>query len=236
MKPATLFSQKEEFLNHAHAKFGGLSARLTPCVRDKSMDQAILQSSKEPPQSGYQPTAVALFGRCMLPNQLEIPCQAVEMSPDEAKLVSAHCPKIGDRAIVYLDNVGRMEGNISTHFQGGFALEIDCTPRKREKLAGQLRQLENHDAFGKDNLRDYQRIEPQNTNSELKLADGRAYPIKIIDISLSGAAIEIGVKPAIGSKVWLAGMEGTVVRHFQEGIGMQFASVKNQQAVNQRFS
>ena len=199
------------------------------------MDQAFHQPQNDLPGPQNGATAVALFGRCMLPNQLEIPCQAVEMSPEEAKLVSAHCPKIGDRAIVYLDNVGRIEGNITRHFQGGFALEIDCTPRKRDKLAGQIRQLENHTGFGPENQRDYQRIEPQNTNSELKLSDGRAYPIKIIDISLSGAAIRIDVKPAIGSKVWLAGMEGTVVRHFQEGIGMQFAAVANQATVNRRF-
>lgn len=200
------------------------------------MDQAPLRSQIDPQSSGRESTSVALFGRCMLPNQLEIPCQAVEMSPEQAKLVSAHCPNIGERAIVYLDNVGRIEGNISQHFQGGFALEIDCTPRKRDKLAGQIRQLENHEAFGPENQRDYQRIEPQNTNSELKLADGRSYPIKIIDISLSGAAIEIAVKPAIGSKVWLAGMQGTAVRHFQEGIGMQFATVANKSSVNRRFS
>ncbi|MEP1208209.1 MAG: PilZ domain-containing protein [Rhizobiaceae bacterium] len=200
------------------------------------MDQAILHSQNDPPASPDGSTSVALFGRCMLPNQLEIPCQAVEISPDQARLVSAHRPNIGDRAIVYLDNVGRIEGNISEHFQGGFTLGIDCTARKRDKLASQIRQLAHNHTFGEDNQRDYQRIEPQNTNSELKLADGRAYPIKIIDISLSGAAIQIDVKPAVGSKVWLAGMEGTVVRHFQEGIGMQFAAVANQTSVNRRFA
>jgi len=200
------------------------------------MDQAILQSQNAPPDTGHGGTVVALFGRCMLPNQLEIPCQAVEMSPEEAKIVSAHRPNIGDRAIVYLDNVGRIEGIICHHFQGGFSLEIDCTPRKRDKLAAQIRELENSDAFGEQDQRNHQRIEPQNTNSELKIADGRAYPIKIIDISLSGAAIQIDVKPAIGSRVWLAGMQGTVVRHFQEGIGMQFAAQANQAIVNRRFA
>ncbi|MCJ8309225.1 MAG: PilZ domain-containing protein [Hyphomicrobiales bacterium] len=199
------------------------------------MDQAVFQSPKPAPHSPYPSTPVALFGRCMLPNQLEIPCQAIEMSPEQAMLVSAHAPNIGDRAIIYLDNVGRIEGNISGHFSGGFAMEIDCTPRKRDKLAGLIKQHRAQDDFGHDNQRAHQRIAPKNTNSELKLADGRAYPIKIIDISLSGAAISIDVKPAIGSKVWLAGMEGTVVRHFQEGIGMQFAVVSDQSTVTRRF-
>lgn len=199
------------------------------------MDPAVFQSQMEPPRTGYNSTPVALFGRCMLPNQLEIPCQAIEMSPDQAMLVSAHSPRIGDKAIIYLDNVGRIEGNITGHFTGGFAIEIECTPRKRDKLAGLIKQHKAHEEFGQDNQRAHQRIAPKNTNSELKLTDGRAYPIKIIDISLSGAAISIDVKPAIGSKVWLAGMEGTVVRHFQEGIGMQFAAVSDQSTVARRF-
>ena len=133
----------------------------------------------------------------MLANQLEIPCQAIEMSPDQALLVSAHTPALGDRAIIYLDNVGRIEGNITGHFEGGFAMEIECTPRKRDKLAGQIKQHQTQEDFGQDNQRGHHRIAPKNTNSELKLADGRSYPIKIIDISLSGAAISIEVKPAI---------------------------------------
>ena len=157
------------------------------------------------------------------------------MSPDAAKLVSAHSPNVGDRAIIYLDNVGRIEGNISRRYPDGFALEIDCTPRKRDKLANQIRQLECHHSFGEHNQRDYQRIEPQNTNSELKLSDGRSYPIKIIDISLSGAAVAVDVKPAVGSVVWLAGMQGTVVRHFAEGIGLDFVDIAQHATLDYKF-
>ena len=46
----------------------------------------------------------------MLPNQLEIPCQAVDISPGGAGLISAHVPQLGDHAIIYLDHVGRIEG------------------------------------------------------------------------------------------------------------------------------
>jgi hypothetical protein len=200
------------------------------------MDQAILQSGQVPNPTDRQTTPVALFGRCMLPNQLEIPCQAVAMSPEQAVLVSAHSPRMGDRAIVYLDHLGRIEGITTGHFKGGFTVEIECTPRKRDKLAKQIEQLESHLQFGQDNQRDQQRIEPNNTNSELKLSDGRCYPIKIIDISLSGAAVAIEVKPANGSKVWLAGMQGTVIRHFAEGVGIQFADVADQRTISSRFS
>jgi hypothetical protein len=200
------------------------------------MDQAILQSNATPNPTEQPTTQVALFGRCMLPNQLEVPCQAVAMSPDQAMLVSAHCPKIGDRTIVYLDHLGRIEGNTAGHFPGGFTVEIECTTRKRDKLAEQIGQLKNHEQFGENIQRDHQRIEPKEANSELRLSDGRSYPIKIIDISLSDADVKIDVKPAIGSKVWLAGMQGTVTRHFSEGIGMQFASVTDPKTIGDHFA
>jgi len=160
----------------------------------------------------------------MLPNQLEIPCQAVDISPGGAGLISAHSPQLGDHAIIYLDHVGRIEGETIRHFKGGFCIQIDCTSRKRQKLADIIQELNGQETFVPDTEQRTARIAPKNANSELRLEDGRSYPITIIDISLSGAAIRMEVKPAIGSHVWLAGMQGTVIRHFAEGIGMQFAT------------
>ncbi len=177
-----------------------------------------------PERRSFQRTHVALFGRCMLPNQLEIPCQAVDISPGGAGLISAHVPQLGDHAIIYLDHVGRIEGETVRHFKGGFCIQIDCSLRKRQKLADQIANLEGQTEFVPDEQRRSARIAPKNANSELRLEDGRSYPITIIDISLSGAAISMEVKPALGSHVWLAGMQGTVIRHFAEGIGMQFAT------------
>ena len=43
------------------------------------------------------------------------------------------------------------------------------------------------------------------------------------DGSLSGAAVEIDVKPALGVQVILGTMRGQVVRHFDDGIAVEFA-------------
>ena len=132
-----------------------------------------------------------------------------------AGLISAHVPQLGDHAIIYLDHVGRIEGETVRHFKGGFCIQIDCSLRKRQKLADQIANLEGQTEFVPDEQRRSARIAPKNANSELRLEDGRSYPITIIDISLSGAAISMEVKPALGSHVWLAGMQGTVIRPFR---------------------
>ena len=76
---------------------------------------------------------------------------------------------------------------------------------------------------------------PREANSEIKLPDNRVYPIEIIDISLSGAAIKVAVKPAIGSHLTLAGMQGQVVRHFSEGIAIEFAKAAPLKMMETKF-
>jgi hypothetical protein len=66
------------------------------------------------------------------------------------------------------------------------------------------------------------------------LEDGRRYNCKIIDISLSGAAIETDVRPAMGTPVTLGRMRARVVRHFDDGIAVEFASVQEMLTVVQQ--
>ncbi|MEJ2057859.1 MAG: PilZ domain-containing protein [Desulfofustis sp.] len=55
------------------------------------------------------------------------------------------------------------------------------------------------------------------------MEDGRVYQSKVIDLSLSGAAVELQVRPAIGTVMWLGNMKGRVVRHFDDGVALEFA-------------
>jgi hypothetical protein len=70
----------------------------------------------------------------------------------------------------------------------------------------------------------------------LHLLDGRQYPCRIIDLSLSGAAIEIEVKPAVGVQVTLGTMRGQIVRHFEEGVAIEFAIVQRPETLDAEFN
>lgn len=179
----------------------------------------------------FERVPVAVFGRCMFENKLETPCQAINISPGDIALICSHQPAIGEHVIAYMDNLGRLEGFVARQFDGGFALVLDCTERKREKLQTQIEWLRDNMRFGSQDLRRHDRIEPRQTMLEIRLEDGRAYPIEIIDISLSGAALRCEVRPAAGSKVSLGGMQGTVIRHFDEGIAIEFANVQTMAAL-----
>jgi hypothetical protein len=94
---------------------------------------------------------------------------------------------------------------------------------KREKLAEQLTWLVNRDVLGMEEDRRHDRVTPRATRTVLRLADGQSHPVKLIDISLSGAALATDVQPVLGSPVVVGQTNGTVVRHFRGGIAIEFA-------------
>lgn len=174
----------------------------------------------------HQRVKVDLLGRFMLSNRREYPCQLINMSPGGAALIAPVQGEIGERIIAYIDHIGRVEGEISRVFEGGLAMSINATLRKRDKLASQLTWLANRHVLNLPEDRRHDRELPQNPFSHIKLPDGREYRCKVIDISLSGAALALNVKPAIGAPVTLGVMKGRVVRHFEDGIAVEFAAVQ----------
>jgi CheY-like chemotaxis protein len=55
------------------------------------------------------------------------------------------------------------------------------------------------------------------------LGSGEEFDCRVLDLSLSGAALEIDARPPIGERVRVGRTEGTVVRHTNEGIAVEFA-------------
>lgn len=166
---------------------------------------------------------VALLGRYMLPSREEYPCQTVDMSPGGLLVTAAVKGELGQRVVVYLEHLGRLEGEISRHTDEGFAVAIGGTVRKRDKLASQLTWLANRQALGLPEDRRHERVVPRSPATTLKLESGRAIPVRLIDVSLSGAAVSLESKPALGSSVTLGRTAATVVRHFHGGIAVEFS-------------
>lgn len=170
----------------------------------------------------------------MLADRREFPCQVIEMSPGDSVVIAPTAGRLGERVIAYLDTIGRIEGPIREVIDGGFVMDFASTARKRDKISAQLTWLANKDILNLPEDRRFERVVPDNRHSLLVLEDGRRYHCKIIDISLSGAAIEMDVKPALGSRVTLGRMRARVARHFQGGVGVEFSSVQEMLTVVQQ--
>lgn len=132
---------------------------------------------------------VALLGRYMLADRKEYACQTMDMSPGGVSLVAPVKGEIGARVVLYLEHIGRIEGEIARHTPHGFAVAIAATVRKRDKIASQLTWLGNRHELGLPEDRRHERIVPRNPVCEMKLESGRVTIIRLIDISMSGASI-----------------------------------------------
>ena len=185
----------------------------------------------QPDQRSFQRVSVNLPGRLMLPNHDEYECTVIDMSPGDVFFACHARPRAGERIIAYVDHLGRIEGTVSKGTDDGFVILVNATERKREKLAAQLTWIANKHELGLPEDRQHDRLTPRNGRTELSLDDGRHYPCRIIDLSLSGAAIDIEVRPAVGTPVQLGNMRGRVVRHFQEGVAIEFSSVQSKDAL-----
>lgn len=170
----------------------------------------------------FQRVKVHLLGRYMLPDRREFPCQVINMSPGGLALLAPGIGNVGDRVVAYLDHIGRVEGKITRIIDNGFAMTIGATPRKRDKLAAQLTWLANRDILNLPEDRRHDRIVPRNPIAVLTLEDGTKMTCRIIDLSLSGAAIAAENRPPLRSTVFLGRVQGRVVRNLEDGFALEF--------------
>ncbi|HBF29515.1 PilZ domain-containing protein [Rhizobium sp.] len=184
-------------------------------------------------QRAFQRVSVKLEGRLMVPSQDEYVCVTVDMSPGDARFICAARPIPGDRIIAYLDHIGRIEGNVIKITDDGFIITTIATERKREKLAAQLTWLANKHELGLPEDRRHDRLTPRKSRTDLTLDDGNTLSCRIIDLSLSGAAIELEFRPAIGTPVRLSNIRGRVVRHFLEGVAIEFTTLQSREALKE---
>jgi len=110
----------------------------------------------------FQRVKVNTIGRYMLANKQEFPCQVRDMSPGSLGLSGPVTGEIDETVIVYIDHVGRVEGNIKRIFDGGFAMSVNASSHKREKLAAQLTWLANRHQLNLPEDRRHDREAPSN--------------------------------------------------------------------------
>jgi c-di-GMP-binding flagellar brake protein YcgR len=164
---------------------------------------------------------ISVPGRYMLEDKREFPCRTIDFSPGGVTIAGPAKGKDGERVVVYLDYIGRIEGTVIRQVEDGFVLALSLPGNKREKIADQLTWLLNREVLGKADRR-HDRIIPNLRHSLLRLEDGREHLVKLIDISVSGAGITTDLKVATGVKVFLGETPGRIIRHFDDGLAIEF--------------
>jgi hypothetical protein len=175
----------------------------------------------------FQRVSVNLLGRYMLEDRREFPCQVVNMSPGGMALIAPVSGREGERVVAYIDHLGRLEGVVVRVYQNGFAMTVAATPRKRDKLAAQLTWLANRHILNLPEDRRHERVPLRTSAARLIMPNGVNLTCRIIDASLSGAAISANERPPIGALVAIGQIQGRVVRHLEEGFAVEFTRLQH---------
>ncbi|MEQ8267922.1 MAG: PilZ domain-containing protein [Parvibaculum sp.] len=188
-----------------------------------------MQSDKEEERRRYPRVAVEARGRFLAPDGSEHECALRDISIGGIAVSSPVPLSVGETIIVYLDDFGRFEGKIARLFDGGFAIETAISGPRRERLQQRLEALARGEKIDVSARRAFARYVPGEAGLEessvLTMAGGDSIPCRIIDMSLGGAQVAVDPRPAIGTQVSIGRMEGRIVRHTEEGVGIQFTNV-----------
>ncbi len=87
-----------------------------------------------------------LPGRYMLADGREFRCTIVDVALGGIALTGPG-GAFGEAVIVYIDQLGRVEGNIVRFFEGGFALKLTAASRATEEFAQRLDNLQVHNVL-----------------------------------------------------------------------------------------
>ena len=83
--------------------------------------------------------------------------------------------------------------------------------------------------------RRHERIVPKHSRSIMLCPDGSSHAVKLVDISISGAALQCETKPAVGSAVRIGKTQARVVRVSPSGIAVEFARVLPADQFNDQY-
>lgn len=203
---------------------------------------AMLQDNREAGQNAvvverrrFTRHALMLMGRFMCASRQEFVCSTLDVSVAGLALAAPVQPAVGESIIIYIDELGGLEGNVVRHFPGGFAVRLRVTQHKREKLAARIIWLLNRAEFEGAEMRAHERTLPDNDQSLLQLAGDISMPVQVLDVSLSGANVATDARPPVGSEVMLGKLRAKVARHHDRGIGLRFLDIQEPEALRRSY-
>ena len=176
-----------------------------------------------------------MFGRFMLPDLSEHPCQVKDLSLDGAIFITGQVPQGGTAIVAYIDDVGRVEALSADPVPGGFRVIFTHAGARRDRFQARLNWVHSKKGQEAAESRRHFRYEVAERTSHITLPDGRVYPCEVIDISLSGAAVKVDVIPSLGTYVMLGKMRGRIVRYHDTGIALEFVKPLDRTQLNEQL-
>jgi len=172
-------------------------------------------------QRRHQRIQLSVPARFLVDGGSEKSATLLDISAGGLALTAGERPAIGSHIVVYLDQLGRVEGHVVRHLDAGFAVEFKATDAKRERLSARLAWLTDNSS------KEPQAMEPICISTAPEkprfiMEDGREVECRVLDMSVHGVWLQVGHKPAIGEEVTIGRMKGRVRCHHPSGVEIEF--------------
>ena len=174
-----------------------------------------------------------LKARFLRADGVEQPCLVINVSAGGALLRAKEPPAQNEPIVIYIDELGRFEARVVRAGRHSFAVDYRGRRAKSSRTADSLTHMLNNEGR-RDDRREAPRIR-QDARATVRLDTGEILPCSILDISLTGASIEIDPQPPLGAHLTLGKMSAKVVRRHDRGVGVVFsgAAKRMDDVVNQ---
>ncbi len=161
-----------------------------------------------------------LKARYLAEDGRERPCVVVNISAGGAMVRAKTTPRAGEKVVLYIDSVGRFEGEVIRSGKHAFAVKYKARRAKIQRTADALIRVLNRGQQAADR-RKAPRIEVE-SQVIVTNADGSQLDCTIMDVSLTGASLNINPQPALGTEMIIGRMKARVVRLHEDGVGVVF--------------
>ncbi|WP_457795513.1 PilZ domain-containing protein [Methylocystis sp. S23] len=165
---------------------------------------------------------VDLEASLLLPGGREHACRIVEASTGEMAFATPLEPRYGDHVVVYVSELGRLEGDVERQTESGFAITLDLPERRRRRLAGQLIWFANRENCALSEARRHKRFVPRMPWTYVRMPDGKERVVQINDVSLTGVSVDAADKVAVGDRLAFGVKAAVVRRVFKGGFVAEF--------------
>ena len=157
----------------------------------------------------------------------------VNISPGDMALITDAKAVIGDAVVIHIKGLDTIEGTVARAFPDGIAISFLLSKSRKAVLTERLMLLANP-GFS-DGLSD-QRAEPRHSAASARtvcrLEDGSALFVKVVNKSVSGAAVDAPRRPPIGSPIVMGRRRGVIVRHTPRGFVIVYEDASEAEARN----
>ncbi len=169
-------------------------------------------------QRRYRRISLSLPARIIVNASEESDGRLVNISPGDMALITSARAMVGDAAVVHIKGLDIIEGTVARSFPDGIAISFLLSKSRKAVLTEKLMLLANPNFS--EGLSD-QRAEPRhsaaNARTVCRLEDGTSLFVKVVNMSVSGAAVDAPRRPPIGSPIVMGRRRGVIVRHTPRG-------------------